>query len=208
MTGPDPTNPSPVAHTGDADAGTSPIRWTWLLPRAVLLFALAWGDVRTLLDTETWNVFAGLTLAVHEGGHLLFGPFGEWLMIAGGSLTQILAPVIAAALLWRQGDRCGAGVVGTWLTYSLTNLAEYVGDARAMQLQLVGFSSDPIHDWHYLLASVHMLPYDTRLALLTRDTAWAVLLASVAFAAHVLTQGARRHIDPAPGLSADITPSA
>ena len=187
---------------------TGTIRWTWLAPRVALLIALAWGDVRTLTDTETWNVFAGLTLAVHEGGHLLFGPFGEWLMVAGGSLTQVLAPITAAALLLRRGDRYGVAIVGTWITYSLTNLAEYIGDARAMALQLVGFSDDPMHDWHYLLDSVNLLAYDTRLALLVRDLAWLVLLASVALATVVLSRQGRAGIVPAAGTPADGTPPA
>jgi hypothetical protein len=188
-------------------APTTTIRWVWLLPRIALLAVLAWADVHTLLDSESWNIFGGLTLGVHEAGHLLFGPFGQWLMIAGGSLTQVLAPVVAALLLLRQGDRYGVAVVGTWLAYSLTNLAAYIGDARAMALQLVGFSDDPIHDWHYLLDSMHLLPYDTRLALLTRDLAWAVLLASIALAAHVLTRGARLSADATPDPSANVTPT-
>jgi hypothetical protein len=184
------------------------IRWTWLAPRVALLIALAWGDVRSLTDTETWNVFAGLTLAVHEGGHLLFGPFGEWLMVAGGSLTQVLAPVTAAALLLRRGDRYGVAIVGTWIAYSLTNLAEYVGDARAMALQLVGFSDDPIHDWHYLLDSVNLLAYDTRLALLFRDLAWLVLLAAVTLAGLVLRRHARDLGTPTITAPADHAPGA
>jgi hypothetical protein len=128
-------------------------------------------------------------------------------MIAGGSLTQVLAPIVAALLLLRQGDRYGVAIVGTWLTYSLTNLADYVGDARAMALQLVGFSDDPIHDWHYLLNSMHLLPYDTRFALLIRDLAWAVLLGSIALATHVLTRGARQSADATPDPSANVTPT-
>jgi hypothetical protein len=202
--------PTAVTPPPNAENDTPPgaIRWGWLIPRAALLIALVWADIRTLLDSETWNIFAGLTLAVHEGGHLLFGPFGEWLMVAGGSLTQILAPVTAALLLLRQGDKYGVAIVGTWVTYSLTNLAEYVGDARAMTLQLVGFSSDPIHDWHYLLASVHLLAYDTRFALLIRDVAWLVLLASVALAAHVLHRGARTSAASTAQASANATPAA
>jgi hypothetical protein len=188
-------------------APATTIRWVWLLPRIALLAVLAWADVGTLRDSESWNIFGGLTLAVHEGGHLLFSPFGQWLMIAGGSLTQVLAPVVAALLLLRQGDRYGVAVVGTWLAYSLTNLSEYVGDARAMALQLVGFSDDPIHDWHYLLGSMHLLPYDTRLALLVRDLAWAVLLGSIALAAQVLTRGARVSADATPDPSANVTPT-
>jgi hypothetical protein len=195
-----------LAEARDGRGGA--VRWAWVVPRVVLLVALVWGDVRSLVDTETWNVFGGLTLAVHEGGHLLFGPFGEWLMVAGGSLTQVLGPVTAGALLLRQGDRYGVAIVGTWVAYSLTNLAEYVGDARAMALQLVGFSDDPIHDWHYLLESVHLLAYDTRIALLVRDLAWLVLLASVALATVVLSRQGRQRVGPSDLASADGVPQA
>jgi len=182
--------------------------WPAVVVRIVLLVYLVYADVHSLLDTETWNVFAGLTLAIHEGGHLLFGPFGQWLMIAGGSLTQVLAPVTAAILFFRRGDRYGVAVVGTWIAYSLANLAEYIGDARAMALQLVGFSDDPIHDWHYLLNSVHLLPYDTRFALLVRDLAWLTLIASVAVAASVLRRQARDLLAPPVAAPADNAPRA
>jgi len=170
------------------------IRWSWLLPRSALLVALTWGDVRTMLDSETWNVFGGLTLAIHEGGHLIFGPFGQWLMIAGGSVTQVAAPIGVALILLRQGDRYGFAIVGTWLAYSLTNLANYIGDARAMALELVGFSDDPMHDWNYLLGSMHLLPYDTRLAGLVRTLAVGVLVASVILAGRILASGAQPRI--------------
>lgn len=166
-----------------------PIRWSWLLPRVALLVALASGDARTMLDSETWNVFGGMTLAIHEGGHLLFGPFGQWLSIAGGSITQVLAPIAAGWILLRQDDRYGVAIAGTWLAYSLTNLANYIGDARAMAMQLVGFSDDPLHDWHYLLESVHLLPYDTRLAGLVRTFAVVVLIASLVFGGRILAAG-------------------
>ena len=179
-----------------------------LLARLALLVYLTYADVHTLLDAESWNVYAGLTLAIHEGGHLLFSPLGQWLMVAGGSLTQILAPVTAALLFLRRGDRYGVAIVGTWITYSLTNLATYIGDARAMALPLVGFSDDPIHDWHYLLDSVHLLAYDTRLALLVRDLAWLTLVASVVLATVVLSQQARGQPAPAPTAPADGAPGA
>jgi hypothetical protein len=179
-----------------------------LIARLALLVYLTYADVHTLLDAESWNVYAGLTLAIHEGGHLLFSPLGQWLMVAGGSLTQILAPVTAALLFLRRGDRYGVAIVGTWITYSLTNLATYIGDARAMALPLVGFSDDPIHDWHYLLDSVHLLAYDTRLALLVRDLAWLKLVASVVLATVVLSQQARGQPAPAPTAPADGAPGA
>lgn len=85
-----------------------------LLLRAALLVYLAYAGARALADSETWHVFGGLTLGVHELGHVLFSPFGEWLEVAGGSITQLAAPVAAAVVLARQADWFGVGVVGTW----------------------------------------------------------------------------------------------
>lgn len=130
-------------------------------------------------------MFGGLTLGVHELGHLLFSPFGQWLMVAGGSLTQVAAPVAAAAVLARQGDLFGIAVTGTWEAYSLANLSAYIGDARAQALQLVSVSDSDeiIHDWNYLLDHAHLLTWDTRLAGLVRFFGALVLLASLALGA-------------------------
>jgi len=61
----------------------------------------------------------------------------------------------------------------------MANLSVYVGDARAEELPLVGFSDDPEHDWNWLLDHFNALSSDTRLAGLIRDTGILVLAASV-----------------------------
>jgi hypothetical protein len=154
-----------------------------LVLRVALLAYLAYAGCRTLTDTEAWHVFGGLTLGVHELGHVLFSPFGEWLMVAGGSITQLAAPVAAAAVLARQGDWFGVGVVGTWEAYSLTNLATYVGDASAQELPLVGLSDEPMHDWNYLLGRADLLSHDLMFARLLRFVAAITLVLSLALAA-------------------------
>jgi hypothetical protein len=153
-----------------------------LVLRMVLLVYLAYAGWRTLADSEAWSVFGGLTLGVHELGHVLFSPFGEWLMVAGGSITQLAAPVAAAAVLARQADWFGVGVVGTWEAYSLTNLATYVGDASAQELPLVGLSDEPMHDWNYLLGHANLLSHDLLFAGLLRVIAALTLFVSLALA--------------------------
>jgi hypothetical protein len=148
-------------------------------PRALLLAFLAYTGVRHLADPEYASIFSGLTLAIHELGHVVFQVFGEWMMVAGGSLAQLAAPVAAAAVLKRQRDYFGVAVCGAWLSYSLCGLATYVADARAQELPLVGLSDDPEHDWHYLLGRAGMLSWDTRLAGLTRLAAFVTLAASL-----------------------------
>jgi hypothetical protein len=110
---------------------------------------------------------------------VLFGFLGEWPGVAGGSVTQLAAPVAAALILLRQRDYFGVAVGGAWLSMSLSNLAVYIADARAEELPLVSLGGgDVIHDWNYLLGSVHLLAHDADIAGLVRFTALATLVLS------------------------------
>lgn len=133
--------------------------------RAALLLYLVYAGVRTWFDDSYGSLFSGLTFALHETGHLLFGWFGLWIGIAGGTGLQVLAPIGAGIhLQCTQGDYFGSTVCGCWLGFACQDAAIYIGDAQAQQLPLVGFSSHPIHDWHYLLDSVGLLKLDWALA--------------------------------------------
>ena len=165
----------------DAEAWSAGKSWVW---RAVLLAYLAWAGFRHLRDPLYGSLFSGITLGIHELGHLLFAFAGRFVGIAGGSVAQLAAPLIAGVLLWRQRDYFGISVAGAWEAFALWNLATYVGDARARELPLVSLSSDPIHDWNYLLGRLGMLSWDHVLAGLLRLAAfllWAAALASGAW---------------------------
>jgi hypothetical protein len=174
----------------DAVAWATGRRW---VPRALLLAYLAYAGYRHLTDPEYASVFSGLTLAIHELGHVLFDFFGEWLAVAGGSITQFAAPLAVALILLRQRDYFGVAVGGAWLSMSLSNLAVYVADARAEELPLVSLGGgDVVHDWNYLLGSAHLLPHDAAIAAGVRFVAVAVLAASVWLGASLCVVMARR----------------
>jgi hypothetical protein len=167
-------------------------------PRALLLAALAYLGWRHLTEPEYGGLFAGLTLGVHELGHLLFSPFGEWFATAGGSLTQLAAPVALAYGFLRQRDYFAIAVAGAWEGMSLSNVATYIADARAEALPLVSpFSGDPQHDWSYLLGSVGLLPQDQWIAGLARLAALLTLAASLAFGARLCVTMARPRLTAA-----------
>ncbi len=162
-------------------------------PRALLLLYLAYAGWRHYGDREYGSIFSGLTLAIHELGHVLFGFFGEWLSVAGGSLTQLAAPVAVALILLRQRDYFGVAVGGAWLSMSLSNLAVYVADARAEELPLVSLGDgDVVHDWNYLLGSLHLLPRDTAIAGAIHAAALACLVLSLVLGAWLCAVMARR----------------
>lgn len=126
------------------------IEWSrernWML-RLPLLLYLAYAGINHLRDTLYSSWFGGLTFGLHELGHLLFRAFGEFMIIAGGSITQIAVPILGAGMLLYQRDYFGISVAGCWLSFSLYNLATYIGDAQTMQLPLVSVGGgDSYHD--------------------------------------------------------------
>ena len=154
--------------------------WQWRVP---LLLFLAWDGQRHLRDPEARGLFGGITFGAHELGHLVFAFFGEFMAVAGGSLNQLLIPIGAALLLYHHRDYFGVAVAGAWLGSSLFDLATYIGDARSLDLDLVGFGDAVQHDWAWLLGRLGWLPYDTRIAGLTRAAGVLVLALSLAFGA-------------------------
>lgn len=156
------------------------------IPRALLLLYLVYADFRFLRDPLSSTMFSGITLAFHEMGHLIFAWAGHFICALMGSGTQVLIPVIVMILFLRQPDYFGVAVGGFWLSFSLFELANYVADARAMELPLVGLSDDPEHDWHYLLSQLHLLQLDTTFGFLIRVAATLTGVASLALACWLL----------------------
>ena len=158
------------------------------IPRAILLLYLVYSLYRLLRDPESSNMFSGITFAFHELGHVIFGFAGHFISSLMGSGTQILIPIIVMIVFFRQPDYFGIAVGAFWLAFSLFNLAVYVADARRMDLPLVGLTSDPEHDWHYLLSTTGLLQLDTTFAFLLRVAGTLIGAASFAFAVWLLVQ--------------------
>ncbi len=150
--------------------------WIW---RAPLVLYFVWSGLRRLRDPLSTDLFGGITLGIHELGHLVLAWAGRWPSIAGGSLAQIAGPVAAGLVLARQRDWFGITVAAAWLASSLFGLAAYVGDARAMELPLVGLFQDPVHDWNWMLSHAGLLGWDHALAALLRGASHLLSVAAI-----------------------------
>ena len=138
-------------------------RWWWA--RVPLLVWFGYMLVRSLLDPAYSSLFVALNLAIHEIGHILWSPFGQFLEILGGSLTQCLAPLVSMGFFLRQRDYFAAAFCFGWLGLNLFEVALYVGDARAMGLSLVTpGGGDAIHDWNWILGRLGLLQMDRMFA--------------------------------------------
>jgi len=100
------------------------------------------------------------TLTIHEAGHPIVGMlFGQNMMVYGGSLFQVLFPLVFVWHFFRQRQVLGYCFSIAWEASSLHALGRYVADARAQELPLVG-NGDRIHDWNEILSRWDLLGWD------------------------------------------------
>ena len=120
-------------------------------------------------------------IPVHEGGHLLFRFFGEFVAVAGGTLLQLAVPVLLAAYFVFHRQVQGAAFCIFFFFEQFLPIATYMADARAQELPLltVGDSDDVIHDWNYLFTKFGVLDHDTQLAHAMRVVGWIGMLGTV-----------------------------
>ena len=110
-----------------------------------------------------------INLPFHEAGHIFFRVFGRFMAVLGGSLMQVLVPLICLlTLLFKTRDTFGASVSLWWMGESLMDLAPYINDARDLKLMLLGGVTgrdvDDYHDWEFILRETGLLRFDHMLA--------------------------------------------
>lgn len=165
--------------------------WPALAGRGLLWLILAWLWLRFAAHSIGSN-YAGssflhlVNLVFHEAGHVLFGFFPRFLMVLGGSATQVLVPVVCLVAFWRRDDRFGAAVAAWWAGQNLVDLAPYINDARALELVLLGGRTGAEvegHDWEYLLQTLNLMIWDQRLARLAHLVGLLIMAGALVWAA-------------------------
>jgi hypothetical protein len=151
------------------------VRWTWLF--------LAWPMREDVIGASFLH---SINLPFHEAGHIIFSPFGEFMTTLGGSLTQVLVPIVCAiAFLTTSWNPFGAAVMGWWAGENLMDVAIYINDARALALTLIGGHTGAEvegHDWEHLLIMTNSLHLDHKIANIAQFTGAAVMIGCLVWA--------------------------
>jgi|SRR6185312_12190882 len=153
----------------------TPDKTKLIAPALVLAVMLVCGlrliSYKVMTAEIMYSFWHEVDLPIHEFGHVLFRPFGEWMMYLGGSLFQCLLPaLIGVAFIWKMRNPFGAAFCLWWAAENVLDVAPYIYDAKLMALPLVGEWNDEVadmhvlrHDWHNILLPFHAV-----------DSAWAL----------------------------------
>ena len=151
----------------------------WLCFYALfLLYAFA--------DRSGFLILDYANLLIHEGGHFFFSWFGNTIMILGGTLGELLVPLLCAIYFFWQREATGFAFCSFWFFENFPYIGTYMADARTAALPLVG-SGDS--DWEILFTQGGLLLQDQKIGGIMRTLGWLGMLVTVAWLACRVRQG-------------------
>jgi len=154
---------------------------------AALVLVAVWGVflARENYTDPDGNFMHSILLPIHEAGHVFFRLFGEFMMVAGGSLFQVLLPFgIGVAFYVKQRDPFGAAMCLWWTGASLVDLSPYIYDALYPKLTLLGGHTGENggpHDWIYILEKFGWIQRAQGLGTFTHHLGVVVMMGAVAW---------------------------
>jgi len=122
-----------------------------------------------------------VNLMIHEGGHFFFSWFGHTIMILGGTLGELLVPLLCAIYFFWQCETDGFAFSTFWFFENFPYIGTYMADARTAALPLVG-SGDS--DWEILFTQWGLLAQDQKIGGIMRTLGWLGMLATIAWLAN------------------------
>ncbi len=157
------------------------VLWSWKFIFASVASNIAGSSFLHLVNTP-----------FHEAGHVVFRPFGRFITSLGGTLGQLLMPLICIVVFLMQTRDTFAAAVGLWwFGENFLDIAPYIADARAGVLPLLGgntgrFSPYGFHDWEFILTETGLLGYDQIFARMAHGIGSALMILALTWAGYIL----------------------
>jgi hypothetical protein len=133
-----------------------------------------------------------VNLPFHEAGHLIFRPFGRFMTSLGGSLNQLIIPLLCMTVfLLKTRDTFAAAFALWWFGENFMDLAPYINDARSLTLPLLGGNTGRtapygFHDWEFILKESGWAHYDHALAHFAHRLGTVLIILALVWGGYIL----------------------
>lgn len=161
------------------------------LRAAFLIIFSLWGLAFVFSSVNSQGFGAGfwhmVNLPFHETGHIIFRPFGKLATSLGGTLAQLLMPLICMGVfLVKTRDTFAASFCLWWLGQNFMDIAPYIDDARRLTMPLVGGNTGMtspygFHDWEFILTETGLIRYDHTFAKLSHGLGAVLIILAIAW---------------------------
>lgn len=132
-------------------------------------------------DPENARFTHLINLPIHEAGHIFFRILGEFMGIAGGSLFQIIVPIVFFGYFIYHKKPFSASIVLFWVGNNFLDVYVYANDAQMMRLPLLSGltgAEGGFHDWNYLLTEMNLIDKTYLIAKIIRFTGTLITVAA------------------------------
>jgi hypothetical protein len=119
-----------------------------------------------------------VNLMIHEAGHLFFSWGGNTLMLLGGTLGELIVPILCAAFFFYKRQPYGFAFSSFWFFENFLYIGTYMADARTSALPLVNSDES---DWTILFGQWNLLLYDQRIGHTFRAVGWVGMLLTLSW---------------------------
>ena len=137
-------------------------------------------------DRSGFLIIDYVNLIIHEGGHFFFSWFGYTIMILGGTLGELLVPLLCAAYFWWKRETIAVAFCSFWFFENFLYIGTYMSDARTAALPLVGSEES---DWTILFTQWGVLARDQQIGHTMRALGWLGMLFTITWLAYRAYQG-------------------
>ncbi len=143
----------------------------------VSVLVLAMG-VYFFLNVGHYTLLDNFDLIIHEAGHAIISFLGETIYFLGGTLMQIIVPVLLFAFCFYNTLLKSMQLSLAFLGQNLINISVYAGDASTKKLRLFG-PPGAKHDWNFVLSKYGILDWDQDIAMFFLVAAGLVFLFAI-----------------------------
>jgi hypothetical protein len=124
---------------------------SWILRTPVIVYFI-YLLVKLINNPGYVSLLWYINFMIHEAGHVFFRPFGELMMLAGGSIFQCIFPFFFMVAFFLKKDLFAISFCIGWVSTNLFYVAWYIMDARYSDGVAVNpFGNEGMHDWFFIL---------------------------------------------------------
>jgi len=141
------------------------MKWAEVTTPRFVAFTIAivvLGIVEVMPPLGWCPILDSANLMFHEAGHPIFGLLGEAAGLYGGTIGQLVFPLVISVEFFRRRATMSLAVGSLWFFQNFFNIARYAADARAQVIPLVG-SGD--HDWWNIFVRWGVLEHDVTIGI-------------------------------------------
>jgi len=125
-----------------------------LILKSIFFLVITYFSYLLVFRRVNYIFLDNINLLIHEAGHLIFYVFGDFLQTLGGSINQLLIPVVFSFYFLRRRDIFAFSFSLFWIGDNFINISYYIIDAKHQVLPLIGAGT---HDWVKILTRTGQL---------------------------------------------------